>query len=171
MAAGDSRDRVDEWCDPVRELKEVAMSPSITGPVEVLAWHFSTPEEAIDALSALDVFQNDSSVRLLDLVVGTQEADALAFIEVEAKGPGSGGVIELPEHSRGLIAHEDVDGLASELDLDEGGSVLVVALEHLWAERIGSAMLAAGGTSTLDEFVPGSNVDNILAAATAEAGA
>lgn len=147
------------------------MPPSITGPVEVLAWHFPSPEEAIAALSALDTLQEDPSVRLLDLIIGTQEENELAFIEIEADGSGSAGVVELPEHSRGLIAHEDVDGLASELDLDEGGSVLVIALEHLWAERIGSAMVAAGGTSTLDEFVPGSNVDEIVAAATTEAGA
>jgi len=148
------------------EPKAAVMSPSISGPVEVLAWHFQTPEEAIDGLAALDVLRGDPSVRVLDLIIGTQEEDELAFIEIEADGAETAAVIELPEHSRGLIAHEDVDGLASELELDEGGSVLVVALEHLWAERISSAMSAAGGTPTLDEFVAQATIDDVVALAT-----
>ncbi|MFZ4893516.1 DUF6325 family protein [Plantibacter sp. Mn2098] len=142
------------------------MSPSITGPVEVLAWHFPSAEDALVGAGALEALQDDSSIRVVDLIIGTQEDGELAFIELGADGSESLALISVPEDTRGLIAHEDVDGIAAELELDEGGSVLVVAVEHVWAEALSDAIADAGGSVRFDEFVPAAAIDEVLVAAT-----
>ena len=144
---------------------------SITGPVEVLAWHFPSAGAAIAALAMLDHFRDDPSVRVLDLLIGTQEDDEISYLEIDSDGSSRVGVIELPDHGRGLIAHEDVNSLAAALEIEEGSAVLVVALEHLWADHLGTAMQAAGGASAFDGFVAQSTINHIIHAASMKAGA
>lgn len=135
------------------------MSPSITGPVELLAWHFPSVEDAIVGAGALEELQADPSIRIVDLILGTSEDGEIVFVEIGAE---SLTLVEVPEETRGLIAHQDVDQLASESELDDGSSVLVIAIEHVWAETLSEAMAAAGGTTAFDEFVPAAAVDEVL---------
>ncbi|MGG7465911.1 MULTISPECIES: DUF6325 family protein [unclassified Plantibacter] len=138
------------------------MSPSITGPVELLAWHFPSVEDAIVGAGALEELQADPSIRIVDLILGTSEDGEIVFVEIGADGAESLTLVEVPEETRGLIAHQDVDQLASESELDDGSSVLVIAIEHVWAETLSEAMAAAGGTTAFDEFVPAAAIDEVL---------
>lgn len=133
------------------------------GPVELLAIDFPTETLSSSVAAQIAKLTSDDTVRLLDLVLITKDAEGtVSAIEIEEIGAEHGfGDIELEEV--GLAGDEDIDEIAQ--GIEPGHSTLVVIVELLWAKAFASAIYEEGGEVVIAERIPAPVVSEVLAAA------
>ncbi len=118
------------------------------GPVELLA--LTLPDGRPDdlVLDELDALVAAGTVRIVDAVLATRNADGdLALTEL-ADADGWDRLVALIGHLEGLLATDDVDELVSALG--PGQTALLLVLENTWVRPLLAAVRNAGG-EVLDE--------------------
>jgi uncharacterized membrane protein len=124
------------------------------GPVQLLVVGFDRPDFEGDLLGELERLRENDTVRVIDLLVVTKDADGV--IERAAAGEGDGAVVSavigLDESS--AEPPDDADELWS---LDEvipnGTAALIALIEHRWAIGARDAIRAAGGVPVADAWI------------------
>lgn len=114
------------------------------GPVEFYLVSLAEDRLAASLVTALDDLVADGTVRVLDLLVVTRDADGTTASSLEIDTTA----LVAP----GLIGDEDVLELAA--TLEPGSSAAVVALELTWARRLAGALAASGGEVIRVDRIP-----------------
>ena len=121
------------------------------GPVEILLIDIDGDpfDDQLWQLVADSV--DDDHIRVLDAaVVRRLDDETVEFLELDADP--SGGAVALEVLASGLLADEDLEELAE--DVETGASAVVVAIEHVWARSLASRLLQVGGAVVATERIP-----------------
>lgn len=133
------------------------------GPIEIIAVAFpgSTFNGAI--LPELRNLVQAGTITIVDGVfVRKDEAGDLSWYELAEVSNDLAGLGDLLDRVDGLLSDEDVAELATELE--PGSSAAILAFEHTWMKPLRDAVIDSGGWLVADVQVPGSVVEEILAA-------
>lgn len=122
------------------------------GPVQVLVLGFDEPQFSGEALAEARRLEDAGVARLIDaLVVKRQSSGELDALDVEGL-PNGAVTRRLLSGDEGATPTADSPAAWSLADaVPEGGVVVVVLLEHLWAQGLVEAIGRAGGRP-LDEL-------------------
>lgn len=129
------------------------------GPIELFIVAFDGTHPDAGVLSALSDFGDESSVRLVDLVVavrlpdGTVQVTELADLPIDLSG-----TVDL--FAEGLIGEEDIEDAVEAVA--PGSGVALAALEMRWAAHLSSALAAAGGHVAHVALIPGPLVNELV---------
>jgi hypothetical protein len=143
------------------------MSTDPYGPVELFVLRF--PQQRLPGAfrEAVTEALTGGAVTLLDLtVIRRLDGGEIEIVELDALGDELDlNVTDLG--AQGLIADEDLQELAG--DLDAAGTAVVLAIEHTWARRVVGSMFDAGATVVESERIPAAVVNEIAALAVLDA--
>lgn len=135
-----------------------------TGPVEILVISF--PENRFDGsiLPRLAEVVENGTITIVDELFVRVDADGeVSFLEIEDAGLDETSALgRLAARIDGLISDDDVDALVEGLAPNSSAAILV--FEHTWSKPLASAVRDAGGVMLDSVRVPGSVVDEVMAA-------
>ena len=119
------------------------------GPVEYIIIGFPENQFKGEIVPALADLVDSGTVRILDLIFVTKDADGdVTTIEYEDL-PGLG---DLDGEADGLLSDEDLDMVAEVLEPNSSG--LMIVWEDVWASRLAAAIRDAGGVILSGERIP-----------------
>jgi uncharacterized membrane protein len=133
------------------------------GPVEILVVSFPGNQFTGEIAPALAELVEGGLIRVIDLVfVAKDDAGDVVGIELsdvdEAVSAAFQPHVEEPS---GLLAEEDIEDLAA--DLEPGSSAAILLFEHLWATKFRDAVVNSGGELVAAIRIPKEVVDAVLA--------
>ncbi|MSO87228.1 MAG: DUF1269 domain-containing protein [Acidimicrobiia bacterium] len=134
------------------------------GPVQILVVSFPGNEFNGDVVPSVAELLESGLIRLIDLVFLTKDREgnvvALEMSDIDdAVGAAFGAHIDQPS---GLIAEEDIDDLAEDLELES--SAVILLFEHVWATRFRDAVVNSGGEIVSSIPIPLEVIEEVLAA-------
>jgi hypothetical protein len=134
------------------------------GPVEILVISFPGNKFNGDVAPALAELVQAGTIRVIDLVfVAKDAAGDVVAVELsdldEATGAAFRPHVEEPS---GMLAEEDIEDLAADLDADSSAAILL--FEHVWATRFRDAVVESGGELVAAIRIPKEAIDEVLAA-------
>jgi len=127
-------------------------------------------------VGALERLESGGSLRVKDVLFVQRDSAGERLVAFEHHGAGAGGFVErllsfrLDAGERDRATRRALDGVAGpalrELgeDLEPGGALAAVFLEHIWMEVLGDAVARTGGTLVGDRFVDAEVLASELAA-------
>jgi uncharacterized membrane protein len=119
------------------------------GPVEYIIIGFPENQFKGEIVPALADLVESGTVRILDLVFVTKDADGnVATIEYEDLP----GVSDLEGEADGLLNEEDLEMVSEVLEPNSSG--LMIVWEDCWANRLATAIRDAGGVIIAGERIP-----------------
>ena len=119
------------------------------GPVEYIIIGFPENQFKGEIVPALADLVESGTVRILDLIFVTKDADGdVTSIEYEDL-PGLG---DIDGEVDGLLSDEDLDMVAEVLEPNSSG--LMIVWEDVWASRLAAAIRDAGGVILSGERIP-----------------
>ena len=119
------------------------------GPVEYIIIGFPENQFKGEIVPALADLVESGTVRILDLIFVTTDADGdVTVIEYEDL-PGLG---DLDGEADGLLSDEDLDMVGETLEPNSSG--LMIVWEDCWANRLATAIRDAGGVIMSGERIP-----------------
>ncbi len=134
------------------------------GPVSVLAIQFSENNFRGEILAALYDLVKSETVRVIDAVVvakdqegkvAAQEVNQLSTAVVAIFNP-------LDAEVTGLFSYSDIEEVGSLLEPNSSAGVL--ALEHVWADKLAQAIANANGKVVMNQLLMPDAVEEQLAA-------
>jgi hypothetical protein len=134
------------------------------GPIEILCIKFSGYFIKDEIASALRTLVENNTIRIIDILfirkgdngeVVVNEIDELDDIDHSIIDP-------LISDISGLISEEDVQILAQALDNSSFAALML--FENTWATAFQTAVLSANGELLLNERIPKSVIDQVMAA-------
>jgi hypothetical protein len=140
-------------------------TPMPLGPIEVLVIAFPENNFTGAILPELRRLVETDTIAVVDGVFATKDADGnTAFVEFAELDPNSDAAVlsDLMARVEGLVSDEDVDSFTASLEPNSSAAILV--FEHTWAKPFRDAVVDAGGVLAADVRIPGSVVEEILAA-------
>ena len=141
------------------------------GPIDYLVVEFPAGKSNFsgEALSQLKSLVDRELVRILDLVFIMKGADGSieAFELDEFEHEDFGGLRELGADAAHLLAAEDVDAIAEDIESDSIAAVLV--WENTWAAPFASSLRRAGGQLVETGRIPMQAILAVLEADKSEA--
>jgi uncharacterized membrane protein len=134
------------------------------GPVEILVVAFPGNQFTGEVAPALAELVQSGLLRVIDLVFVTKDAEgAVVGVELSELADATGAAFGLHvEEPSGLIADEDIEDLAAELEPNSSAAILLV--EHLWATKFRDAVLGSGGELVAAIRIPKEVVDEVVGA-------
>ena len=134
------------------------------GPVEILVVSFPGNEFNGDVAPALAELVQAGLIRVIDLVFVTKDAagDVAAIELSELDEATSAAFRPHVEEPSGMLAEEDIEDLAA--DLDSNSSAAILMFEHVWATRFRDAVVESGGELVASIRIPKEAIDEVLAA-------
>ena len=134
------------------------------GPVEILVVSFPGNEFNGDVAPALAELVQAGLIRVIDLVFVTKDAagDVAAIELSELDEATSAAFRPHVEEPSGMLAEEDIEDLAA--DLDSNSSAAILMFEHVWATRFRDAVVESGGELLASIRIPKEAIDEVLAA-------
>jgi hypothetical protein len=141
----------------------MAIADEISGPVDLVLLGFPGNQFTGEIAPALRDLVSSGTVRILDLVFITKDAD------------GNTAGVELSDLGEVGAAFEDIDGEVSELltdedivaageELEPNSSAALLMFENTWAGRLAAAIRAADGEVVAYERIPRDALDEFLSA-------
>jgi len=134
------------------------------GPAEVFvaAYRGDLPDAAV--LGALTDLVANETVRLLDLLLISRDADGSVRVrEVDDVTPDGFPDGPIVLEARGLAANDDVDHVAD--SLEPGTSAAIVVIEQLWAKSLAERFADSGSHLLWSARVPAPELNELAAAA------
>lgn len=125
------------------------------GPVEYIVIDFPGMRLHDDIVPALGELVGSGSVRILDLMVVTKDADGVAAT-VEYEDLPIDGFVDLEGDVTSVLSDEDAAEVAATMAPDS--SALVLLWEDVWARSFGDAVLRANG-----RILDGARIPNTIA--------
>jgi uncharacterized membrane protein len=134
------------------------------GPVSILAIQFSENNFRGQILAALYELVNNGTVKIIDAVVVAKDADGkVTAQEINQLAPAAVSVFDpLKAEVTGLLSYDDIHDIGAKLDSNSSAGLLV--LEHIWAERLGQAIVSANGKIVTNQLLMPDVVEEQLAA-------
>ena len=134
------------------------------GPVEILVISFPGNQFNGDVAPALAELVKTGLIRVIDLVFVAKDAagDVAALELSELDEATSAAFRPHVEEPSGMLAEEDIEDLAA--DLDANSSAAILLFEHVWATRFRDAVVESGGELVAAIRIPKEAIDEVLAA-------
>jgi len=134
------------------------------GPIEMLMIRFPGDQISGDLAPALTELVNDGLVHIVDLLfIRKDAAGSVSVFELGDLNP------DLAEQYAPLLT--DVTELLNEEDayeladsLENGSSAGIMLFENVWATRFAQAVRASNGEVLLNERIPNSVIEEVIAA-------
>jgi Family of unknown function (DUF6325) len=139
----------------------MAIADKITGPVDVVLLGFPGNEFTGEIAPALRDLVSSGTVRILDLVFITKDADGnVAGLELSDLGDAGAAFDDVDGEVNELLTEEDVEAAGEELEPDSSAALLM--FENTWAGRLATAIRDANGTVLAFERIPRDALDVFL---------
>ena len=134
------------------------------GPVSVLAIQFSENNFRGQILAALYELVKSGTVKIIDAVVVVKDADGkVTAQEVNQLAPAVVAIFDpLNAEVTGLLSYDDIHDIGAKLDNNSSAGLL--ALEHIWADRLAQAIVNANGKVVTNQLIMPDVVEEQLAA-------
>ena len=135
------------------------------GPIEVVVIAFPENRFTGEIIPELQRLVDNETIAIVDGLFVTKDADGVtAFVEFAELGVDDdvAALAALLDRVEGLVSDEDVDALTDAIEPNSSAAILV--FEHTWAKPFRDALVGAGGVLAANLRIPGSVVDEILAA-------
>ena len=134
------------------------------GPVSILAIQFSENNFRGEILAALYELVNNGTVRIIDaVVVSKDQVGKVTVQEVNQAAPHVVAIFDpLAAEVTGLLSYDDINDIGAKLDNNSSAGLL--ALEHIWADRLAQAIGSANGKIVTNQLIMPDVVEEQLAA-------
>ena len=133
------------------------------GQVSVLAIQFSENNFRGEILAALYELVSNGTVKIIDAVVVVKDAAGeVTAQEVNQLAPAVVSIFDpLNAEVTGLLSYEDIHDIGAKLDNNSSAGLL--ALEHIWADRLAQAIVNANGKIVTNQLLMPDVVEEQLA--------
>jgi len=133
------------------------------GPVSILAIQFSENNFRGEILAALYDLVKSGTVRVIDAVVVAKDQEGkVAAQEVNQLSPTVVAIFNpLDAEVTGLFSYSDIEEVGSMLEPNSSAGVL--ALEHVWADKLAQAITNANGKVVMNQLLMPDAVEEQLA--------
>jgi hypothetical protein len=139
----------------------MTIADEITGPVDLVLLGFPGNEFTGEIAPALRDLVSSGTVRILDLVFITKDADGnVAALELSDLGDAGGKFEDIDGEINELLTDEDVEAAGEELEPDSSAALLM--FENTWAGRLATAIREANGEVVAYERIPRDALDVFL---------
>jgi Family of unknown function (DUF6325) len=139
----------------------MTIADEITGPVDLVLLGFPGNEFTGEIAPALRDLVSSGTVRILDLVFITKDADGnVAALELSDLGDAGGELEDIDGEINELLTDEDVEAAGEELEPDSSAALLM--FENTWAGRLATAIREANGEVVAYERIPRDALDVFL---------
>ena len=139
------------------------------GPVSVLAIQFSENNFRGEILAALYELVKSGTVKIIDAVVVAKDAaGTVTAQEVDQLAPAVVAIFNpLDAEVTGLLSYSDIEEIGAMLENNSSAGVL--ALEHIWADKLAQAIANANGRVVTNQLLmPEVVAEQLAAIATVE---
>ncbi len=141
----------------------MAIADEITGPVDLVLLGFPGNQFTGDIAPALRDLVSSGTVRILDLVFITKDADGnVAGVELSDLGEAGAAFEDVDGEINELLTDEDIEAAGEELAPDSSAALLM--FENTWAGRLATAIREANGEVVAYERIPRDALDEFLGA-------
>jgi uncharacterized membrane protein len=141
----------------------MAIADEITGPVDLLLLRFPGNQFTGEIAPALGELVSNGTVRILDLVFITKDADGnVAGVELADLGDVGAAFESIDGEVSELLTDEDIAAAGEELEPNSSAALLM--FENSWAGRFVNAVRAANGEVVAYERIGREALDEFLAA-------
>jgi len=132
------------------------------GPVEYIAIAFPGNKFSGEIIPALKELQDSGTIRILDLVIITKDADgSVAAVEMSEASPEEAAALAvLGIEGRNLLGQEDFEDIGSALDPNSTAALMI--WENVWAERFATSLRNADGILIANGRIPASIVEEVM---------
>lgn len=114
------------------------------GPVDVYIFGFPGNKFSGDIVPALDELVRNGTIRIIDLLFLSKDADGvLTKLEVADVDATGAAFASISVSNPGALGEEDAEEVSD--DLPANSSALLIAFENLWTSRIVDALRDADG--------------------------
>ena len=136
----------------------------MTAPVEFMVIGFEGNRFNGQVAPTLADLIDRGMIRVMDILFVTKDAAGdVAAIELADLDPEIHAAFSpVVDQVSGLVSEEDVEDIADALDPES--SVVILLVEHLWAEAFATAVRSSGGELLFSTRIPVDLVDELLAA-------
>jgi uncharacterized membrane protein len=143
----------------------MAIADEITGPVDLVLLGFPGNQFTGDIAPALRDLVSSGTVRILDLVFITKDADGnVAGVELSDLGEAGAAFDDVDGEINELLTDEDIEAAGEELEPDSSAALLM--FENTWAGRLTTAIREANGEVVAYERIPRDALEEFLGAIT-----
>ena len=140
----------------------MAIADEITGPVDLVLLRFPGNHFTGEIAPALADLVSSGTVRILDLVFVTKDADGnVAAVELDQLGDVGAAFDDVDGDVSGLLTDEDVDAAGEEMEANSSAALLL--FENTWAARFVTALRAADAEVIAFERIPHDALQEFLA--------
>ena len=133
------------------------------GPVSILAIQFSENNFRGEILAALYELVSNGTVKIIDAVVVMKDQSGKVTVqEVNQLAPTVVAIFDpLNAEVTGLLSYADIEDIGAKLDNNSSAGLL--ALEHIWADRLAQAIGNANGKVVTNQLIMPDVVEQQLA--------
>jgi uncharacterized membrane protein len=143
----------------------MAIADEITAPVDLVLLGFPGNKFTGDIAPALRDLVSSGTVRILDLVFITKDADGnVAGVELSDLGEAGAAFDDVDGEINELLTDEDIEAAGEELEPDSSAALLM--FENTWAGRLATAIREADGEVLAYERIPRDAMQEFLGAIT-----
>ena len=131
----------------------MAIADEITAPVDLVLLGFPGNQFTGDIAPALRDLVSSGTVRILDLVFITKDADGnVAGVELWDLGEAGAAFDDVDGEINELLTDEDIEAAGEELEPNSSAALLM--FENTWAGRLATAIREANGEVLAYERIP-----------------
>jgi hypothetical protein len=139
----------------------MAIADEITGPVDLVLLGFPGNQFTGEIAPALSDLVSSGTVRILDLVFISKDADGnVAGVELSDLGEAGAAFDGVDGEINELLTDEDIEAAGEELEPDSSAALLM--FENTWAGRLATAIREANGEVVAFERIPRDALEQFL---------
>lgn len=133
------------------------------GPVEYIAIAFPGNKFSGEIIPAIKALQDSGTIRVLDLVIITKDADGnVAAIELADASPETQATFAvLGVENKNLLGEEDFEDIGSALDPNSTAALMI--WENVWAAEFAKSLRNADGILIANGRIPADLVEELMA--------
>jgi uncharacterized membrane protein len=141
----------------------MAIADEITAPVDLVLLGFPGNQFTGDIAPALRDLVSSGTVRILDLVFISKDADSnVAGVELSDLGEAGAAFDDVDGEINELLTEEDIEAAGEELEPNSSAALLM--FENTWAGRLATAIREANGEVLAYERIPRDAMQEFLGA-------
>jgi uncharacterized membrane protein len=143
----------------------MAIADEITAPVDLVLLGFPGNQFTGDIAPALRDLVSSGTVRILDLVFISKDADSnVAGVELSDLGEAGAAFDDVDGEINELLTEEDIEAAGEELEPNSSAALLM--FENTWAGRLATAIREANGEVLAYERIPRDAMQEFLSGIT-----
>jgi uncharacterized membrane protein len=140
----------------------MAIADEIEGPVDLVLLRFPGNHFTGEVAPALADLVSSGTVRILDLVFITKDADGnVAAVELDQLGDAGAAFDDVDGEVSGLLTDEDIVAAGEEMEANSSAALLL--FENTWAARFTKALRGADAEVIAFERIPHEALKEFLA--------